>query len=74
MNEIFILVVTVCGFTAVSQAAILAHRHLLPCRPLQGVEWKSTSRKRECPKRWQASILQLAAEQAQIQSIEAMPG
>jgi len=74
MNEIFILVVTVCGFTAVSQAAILAHRHLLPGRPLQGVEWKSISRKRECPKRWQASILQLAAEQAQIQSIEAMPG
>jgi hypothetical protein len=74
MNENFILAVAVCGFSAVSLAAILAHRHLLPYRPLQGVEWKSTSRRRECPKRWQASILQLAAEQAQIRSVEATPG
>jgi len=74
MNEIFILVVAVCGFSGVIQAAILAHRHLLPCRLLQGVEWKSTSRKKVCLERWQASILQLAAEPARIQSIEAMPG
>jgi hypothetical protein len=74
MNEIFILGVTVCGFSAVTQAAILAHRHLLPGRPLQGVEWKSISRKRECPKRWQASILRLAAEQAQMRCVEATPG
>ena len=74
MNEIFILVVAVFGFAAVTQTAILAHRHLLPCRQLQGVEWKSTSRKKVCPKRWQASILQLAAEQARVKRIEALPG
>jgi hypothetical protein len=87
MNEIFILVVAVFGLTAVIQAAILAHRHLLPPRLRQGVEWKSASRrvrqspaaageggKKVCLKRWPASILQLAVEQAQTQGIEAMPG
>jgi hypothetical protein len=71
MDEIFILVVAVCGFGVVTWAAILAHRHLVPCRPLQGVEWKSTSRKKVCLERWQASILQLAVEQARFQRIEA---
>ena len=87
MNEIFILVVAVFGLTAVIQAAILAHRHLLPSRLLQGVEWKSASRlvrrdpatageggKKVCLKRWPASVLQLAVEQAQTQGIEAMSG
>jgi len=74
MNEIFILVVAVCGFSAVSNAAILAHRHWLLSWPLQGVEWKSTSRKKVCPKRWQASILQLAVEQARVKRVEALPG
>jgi hypothetical protein len=72
MNEIFILVVAVCGFSAVTRAAILAHRHLLPCRLLQGVEWKSTSRKRVCLKRWQANTLQLAVDQARLQRIEGL--
>ena len=72
MNEIFILVVAVFGLSAVVQAAILAHRHLVPPRPLQGVEWKSISRKKVCLKRWPASILQLAVEQTQ--SIEVLPG
>jgi hypothetical protein len=72
MNEIFILVVAVFGFTAVTLTAILAHRHLLPGRRLQGVEWKSTSRlvrpsfgedgKKVCLKRWRARILHLAVE------------
>jgi hypothetical protein len=84
MNEICILVVAVFGFTAVTQTAILAHRHLLPCRQLQGVEWKSTSRlvraslskdgKKVCLKRWRASTLHLAVEQAQTQRNEVMPG
>jgi hypothetical protein len=84
MNEIFILVVAVFGFTAVTLTAILAHRHLLPCRRLQGVEWKSTSRlvrpsfgedgKKVCLKRWRARTLHLAVEQAQSQRIEVMPG
>jgi hypothetical protein len=82
MNEIFILVVAVFGFTVVIQAAILAHRHPLPCRLLQGVEWKSTSQlvRRSFSeggkrlKRWRASILHLAIEQAQTQRIEPLPG
>lgn len=84
MNEIFILVVAVFGFIAVTLTAILAHRHLLPRRRLQGVEWKSTSRlvrpsfgkdgRKVCLKRWRARILHLAIEQAQTQRIEVMPG
>jgi hypothetical protein len=84
MNEIFILVVAVFGFTVVIQTAILAHRHPLPCWLLQGVEWKSTSQlvrhsfseggKKVCLKRWRASILHLAIEQAQTQPIEPLPG
>ncbi len=74
MNEIFILVVAVCGLSAVIQAAILAHRRLLPCRLLQGVEWKSTSRKKVCLERGQASILQLAVEKARLAHIEPLPG
>jgi hypothetical protein len=74
MNEISILLVAVFGFSAVIQAAILAHRHLLSRRPLQGVDRKSTSRKRVCLKRWQASILRLVIKQAQLQPMEAVPG
>jgi hypothetical protein len=84
MNEIFILVVAVFGFTVVIQTAILAHRHPLPGRLLQGVEWKSTSRlvrpsfsedgTKVCLKRWRASILHLAVEQAQTHRTEVMPG
>jgi hypothetical protein len=84
MNEIFILVVAIFGFTAVIQTAILAHRRLLPCRLLQGVEWKSTSRlvrhsfseggKKVCLKRWRASTLHSAVDQAQNQRIEGLPG
>jgi hypothetical protein len=70
MYEIFILLVAVFGFSAI-QAAILAHRHLLPRRLLQGVERKSTGRNQVCLKRWQASILQLAVAQAGVQPIEA---
>jgi hypothetical protein len=74
MKEIIILLVPVFGFSAVIQATILAHRHLPPRRPLQGVDRKRTSRKRVCPKRWQAGILQLVAKQAQLQRLEALPG
>jgi hypothetical protein len=74
MKEIIILLVAVLGFSAVIQATFLAHRHLLPRRPLQGVERKSTSRKRACFKRWQASILQSVVKQPQLQRIAALPG
>jgi hypothetical protein len=87
MNESFILVVAVFGFIAAVQAAMLAHRHPLPIRLLQGVEWNSTGRlvrnnpaiagrggKKVCLMRWPASILQLAVEQGQTLCIEPMPG
>jgi hypothetical protein len=72
MKEISILLVAVFGFCAVIQPAILDHRHLLPRRPLQGVDRKSTSRTRVCLKRWLASILQLVIKEAK--RIEAITG